>query len=69
MLKVPRQRKSHPTNATGTAHHRNEMPVASWSATDTPPISEARTRKLTRRVTRRGAMKNRTPKRSRSRST
>ena len=35
------------TSATGKAHHCMLMPVTSWSARHTPPISEASTRKVT----------------------
>jgi hypothetical protein len=50
------------------AHHENEIPVAICSAIDTPPISDASTRKLTTNTAASGSRKKRYPNRSRSRS-
>jgi hypothetical protein len=68
MPNVPRQRSIQPSSATGMAHHENLIPVAIWSAIDTPPISDASTRKLTANTATSGSRKNRYPNRSRSRS-
>jgi hypothetical protein len=67
--KVPRQSSSHPTAATASAHHRIPIPVTSWSARQIPPISDAITSRLTTSIAISGAMKKRTPNRSRNWST